>query len=130
MSPRIERIREALRKLGPCTVRQLCDETGMFEQDIGLLIRDSRKKNWPGTRIRKAGKTTSIKGARSWIYELSDEPDAVVAPVRDEPSRIKRLKYPGLTREEIIEKKQFEAMAKKIKPFRDPLLFITAGRAA
>lgn len=128
--PRIDRIRAALEKLGPSTVIAIANETGIAEQDVGLIIRDSRKKNWPGTRIRKADKIRIAGKSRSWLYELSDEPDAVVAPARTQPSRVKRIKYPGLTREEILDKKHAAALLAQIRPFRDPLLFLTAGRAA
>lgn len=128
--PRIERIRAALEKLGPSTVVAISNETGIPEQDVGLVIRDSRKKNWPGTRIRKADKIRTQGKSRSWLYELSDEPDAVVEPMRVQPSRLKRIKYPGLTREEIIDRKHADALLAQIRPFRDPMLFMTAGRAA
>lgn len=127
--PRFDRIKDALQKLGPSTVLAIANETGIPEQDVGQIIRDSRKKDWPGIRIRKAGKTNSERGERSWIYELSDEPDAVVEPVRNQPSRVKRIKNPGMTREEIAEMKRTKEALKQIKPFRDPLIWSLFGGA-
>lgn len=127
--PRIYRIRAALEKLGPSTVVALANETGIPEQDVGLLIRDSRKKNWPGTRIRKADKVRTAGKSRSWLYELSDEPDAEVPPVHFQPSREKRIKHPGMTREEIAEMKRNREALAQIKPFRDPLIWSLFGGA-
>ena len=117
-TPRLERIREVLRRLGPSTVRTISRETGICEEDIGNIIRNARKKEFPGPRFRKAGKTREGCERMSFIYELSDEPDATMFPIRSQPSRLKRIKNPGMTREEIVERNRLRELARQIKPFR------------
>jgi hypothetical protein len=127
---RIEKIRAALRKLGPSTTGAIARATGITEKEVGGLIRDARKKAYPGTRFRKAGKTREGCINMSWLYELSDEPDAVVSPVRFQPSRRKAIKHPGMTRQESEDKKRRAALLRQIKPFRDPFTEAFYGRAA
>ncbi|AET91063.1 hypothetical protein BYI23_B004560 [Burkholderia sp. YI23] len=116
--PRIERIRAALEKLGPSTVFAIANETGIDERAIGEIIRTARKKDFPGTRFRKAGKTREGCVNRSWLYEVSDEPDVIVAPARYQPSREKAVKHPGMTREEVADMKRRAELLRQMKPFR------------
>lgn len=128
--PRIDRIREALVSLGPATVRKISDETGIVDKDVALIIRTSRKQNWSGPRIRKAGKTKTGGCTRAWLYEVSEEPDEVVAPLRNQPSRQKRVKNPRKTSEQIADGKRLKKLSEQTKPFRDPMIWATAGRQA
>lgn len=130
LTPRIEKIRAALKTLGPSTVPAIASATGISEKEVGNLIRTARKKEFPGMRFRKAGKTRDGCINMSWIYELSDEPDVVVAPLRYQPSRRNSIKHPGLSREEIVEAKRRREILQSIKPFRDPMVWALFGGQA
>ncbi|SAL59407.1 hypothetical protein AWB71_03279 [Caballeronia peredens] len=117
-TPRLERIRNTLALIGPATVKTIAEKTGISEADVGDIIRTARKKNYPGDRFRKVGKTDGGCTKRSWLYEISDDPDTEVAPLRFQPSRQKAIKYPGMTREEIAEYKRLQAQMQEFKPFR------------
>lgn len=120
---RIEQILKLLQDHGPMSTDQLSELVGISHKAISFHILMYRKH---GNGIRISGYDMSSPTRKSRIYELGDEPD-LPFPVCIFPSRLKARKYPGMSRKEVDEAKRREAIADDIKPFRDPMLFLTAG---
>jgi hypothetical protein len=119
---RIDRIRAALKKRGPMTVIQISEVTGISPSNVAGLI--SAFRDDPGQKkgIRKSGKAPGDLGTFRYIFELSDESDA-----EDCARRPASKDQPKISREEMQERRYLRELAKRIQPFRDPMLFLTAG---
>jgi len=124
---RIDRIRSALKKHGPMTAKQISEIVGLPQADTSKLIVQFRANPGKKMRIRHFDKIQVDSVHRSWIYELSNEPDKDVLAIR---TRSINDTKPRLTREEIGEQRYLNELASKIQPFRDEMIFLTAGRAA
>lgn len=125
---RIDRIRAALKKHGPMTVIQISEKTGISRSNCTGVISEFRADPGRKMRIRKAGKKREGNTTLSYVFELSNEPDVHYEPPVP-PSVARKIKYPGMDREEVAHQKFLKALAAQIRPFRDPLVFLTAGRA-
>jgi len=125
---RIHDVFALIEERGPMTVEKMAEALGISETTMAEHINKFRKHQ-KGLRVVDYDRGCPTRKAR--IYGLGDEPDAVYPSARrNAPSVKKRIKYPGLNREEIAEAKRAKEALAQIKPFRDPLLFMTAGRAA
>jgi predicted transcriptional regulator len=129
LQTRLDRIRHCVAQHGPMTARQVADLIGLRQCEVSKIIRYARKNHSNGVRIRQAGKVRVGPDKLSWLYEMSDEPDAIVEPIRFEPSRQKRLKHPGISKAEDHDTKRLRQLSEQTKPFRDPMIFLTAGVA-
>lgn len=123
-SNRIRAILKALKELGPMTARQIGEVLGCGEKNIALHILTYRKEQ-KGIRVQGFDMSSATRKPR--IYAIGSGPDEPF-PQREYPSRIKRIKYPGMSRDEIRDLKALQAFAAEILPFRDEMLFRTAGR--
>lgn len=119
---RIDRIRAALKKHGPMTSKEISEKTGIDFQETCKLIANFRKSPSKKMMIRQVDKIRESCRRLSWIYELSNEPDVEVYGLS--PSS-----KPSLTREEKADLRRVKELASQIRPWRDPLVFLTAGRA-
>lgn len=112
---RIHQILDLIETRGPMTVEQIAEALGISETTANTHIHRFRKQQ-KGIRVIDFDKTCPTRKAR--IYGLGDEPDVVYPNPRRAPSAAKRIKYPGLTREEIAERKRAKEALANIKPFR------------
>lgn len=122
---RIDRVRAALKKHGPMTALQISEITGIKLKNVGGLISVYRKSPGRKMRIRKAGKTREGNTTLSFIFELSNEPDAVIVP----PTPKRAIPRPRALHDEMTDQKRIAFLAAQSVPFRDPMIFFTAGRA-
>lgn len=119
---RIDRIRAALKKHGPMTSKEISEKTGIRFDDTCKMIAEFRKNPGKKMMIRQVDKIRESCRRLSWVYELSNEPDIDIYAVRPTPK-------PRLTREEKADLRRCKELASQIRPWRDPLVFLTAGRA-
>jgi predicted transcriptional regulator len=112
---RINQILALIEERGPMTVEKIAEKLGISETTANTHIHRFRKHQ-KGLRVVDFDRTCPTRKAR--IYGLGDEPDVVYPNPRYTPSRVKNIKYPGLTREEIAEMKRAKEALANIKPFR------------
>lgn len=124
---RIQEIMALLEGRGPMTVVQIAAELGVSETTANTHIHTFRKLQ-KGIRVSGYVKTGPTKKHR--LYAIGDRPDMPYPNPRRAPSALARIKYPGLSREEIAERRRLKELAAQAKPFRDPMIFMTAGRPA
>lgn len=117
---RLGKVCKALESLGPMTAVQLSEITGLNAPNVREVITRAREKNVWNLRIRKIGLIREGKTSRSYVFELSNAPD-----VKNSPGVNKR-KVADIT-ERIREKRRIAQLAAQSQPFRDPMLFLTAG---
>ncbi len=128
MSGRIEQIIALLKARGPMTSRQIADEFGISDKRIDNHLRTFRQEK-KGIRITGYVQIGQTKPHR--LYGIGDAPDAPSPSPRRAPSAVKRLRRPAnMTHEEYVERKRLQHLAAQIQPFRDPMIFMTAGRQA
>lgn len=120
---RIDRIRALLKKNGPMTVMKISELTGISRSNVTGVIAEFRADPGRKMHIRKAGKIREGFTTLSYVYELSNAPDAVIEPV------VSKYLRPRPEHEAYMERKRIQELAAQSKPFRDPMLFFTAGRA-
>lgn len=123
---RIEEILVLLEARGPMTVVEMSEALGITEKTTNLHLHAFRKHQ-RGIRITGYQKVGPTKKHR--LYGIGEEPDVQYPNPRRSPSAVKRIKHPGLTREEIVERKRIRELSAQSKPFRDEMIFMTAGRA-
>jgi hypothetical protein len=104
------------------TAVQISESTGISYSNVAALISAFRENPGKAKGIRKSGKVFGEAGTFRYIFELSDEPDA-----EDCARKVAGKDMPKLTPEEAQERRHLRELAKQIKPFRDPMLFLTAG---
>jgi hypothetical protein len=124
-TPRIDRIRAALKRLGPMTVIQISEATRISPSNVAGLISQFRESPGRCVCIRKSGKVPGENGTFRYIFEVSNEPDA-----EDCARRSAEKGVPMLSREEMAERRQLKELAKRIQPFRDPMIWALFGEAA
>lgn len=122
------KIRAALKEHGPMTALQIATLIDISHAQVAKLIYQARCRPTGEIRIRLVGTVSEGFTRKSRLYELSNQPDAKVG-YTPPPSVVKKIKYPGLDQDEIQHLRQLKIAASKIIPFRDPLLFLTCGRA-
>lgn len=120
---RIDRIRALLKDNGPMTVLQISEATGISRSNCTGVIAEFRADPGRKMRIRKAGKIRESYTTLSYVYELSNEPDAVIPPVVSK----RAMQKPRVDHEALMERKRIAQLAAQSIPFRDPMLFMTAG---
>lgn len=122
---RIEQIRALLKANGPMTTLRISEETGISRSNVTGVIAEFRSNPGRKVRIRKAGRIRDGSGTTlSYVYELSNEPDATIPPTVS----LRERRAPRTDREELIDRKRVAQLAAESRPFRDPMLFFTAGR--
>lgn len=121
---RIEQIRTLLKENGPMTTLRISEETGISRSNVTGVIAEFRSNPGRKMRIRKAGKIHDGVGTTlSYVYELSNEPDVVIKPLVSK----RAMQKPRVDYEELVDRKRIAERAAESIPFRDPMLFMTAG---
>lgn len=123
----ISKIIAVLEEHGPMTAEKIAEKLDVTETTIHGHINTFRRQ-FKGVRIAGYDKASPTRKAR--LYGLGMAPDVAYPNPRRAPSVLKKIKYPGMTREEVAEMRHQKEMLRQIKPFRDPMLFMTAGRPA
>lgn len=121
---RIEEIKALLEERGPMTTDQIAKALGISEKSANVHLHTFRNKQ-RGIRVTGYEKVGPTKKHR--LYGIGDAPDVPYPNPRRSPSVVKRIKYPGLSREEIAERRRLKELAAQAKPFRDEMIFRTAG---
>jgi hypothetical protein len=122
---RIDDIKAALKKHGPMTTRQIGEKLGMNQNAVGYHIGIVRKYTG-GIRIHSFNMACPTKKER--VYELGTAKDYEFPHWHRPPSVLKKAKYPKLTPEERAFIQYLKSAAAQIQPFRDEMVFRTAGR--
>jgi hypothetical protein len=117
---RIEKIIHALVSQGRMTAKRASEVTGIDFREACKLITQHRKEHATPS-IRRCGKLREGNRRASNVYEVSDEIDADDSFIL--PSINAFIDIDELDRRRIAR------LAAQIKPFRDPMVFRTAGRA-
>lgn len=115
---RLGKVCVVLKSRGPMTAKQIAMHTRMTPTHVRDVIKASREANVKNTVVRCVGYVKEGKFALSRKYELSNLPDI---------AQVKRIQKRRFDREEDF--KRVAELKAQIQPFRDPMLFLTAGRA-
>ena len=112
---RIDQIKALLKERGPMTVFELAEALDLSDKAITnyIGIYRSREKG-----IRVVGFDVGARKRKTRYYALGDEPDEKPPAPKRPPSVVKRIKHPGLSREEVAERKRAQQALANIKPFR------------
>jgi predicted ArsR family transcriptional regulator len=127
---RFDDIKAVLQKKGPLTARQIGRELGMSCNAVTYHISRSRDMKEEIFRIHSYDMSSPTRKERR--YEIGSEPDAEFPHGHRAPSVLAKIKNPAKTREQIAEMEhqaKLRALAKKIKPFRDPFIAQFFGAA-
>jgi hypothetical protein len=119
-TPRMQQIIDAIYLSGQSTNVELAKLVGMSREQVCKMILEHKKKR-AKPNIRFCGKLRTSRTKLSKLYEISDEPDLhiVIESIEiyeDEDMLFEKERQERLAR-----------LSKLIKPFRDPMLFLTAG---
>lgn len=117
---RIHRIIQALQDCGPMTSRSIAEAAKVDYVETCKIITAHRARG-DAPHIRFCGKIRGGPTRLSKVYEISDAADAdesLILPSLDVEEEDR------CNREDFLHK-----LAAKIQPFRDPMVFLTAGRA-
>lgn len=117
---RIEKILEAIGQQGRLTVKKIAELTGIEFTEASKLVFLHRKRGGL-PNIRMCGRLREGATRLSKVYEISDEIDAddsLILPA------INVIEDP-----DVLDKRNLARLAARIQPFRDPMLFRTAGRS-
>lgn len=115
---RLGKVCVVLKARGPMTAKQIAMHTRLSSTNVRTVIKESREANVKNAVIRCVGYVKEGKFALSRQYELSNLPDI---------AQVKRIQKRRFDREE--DRKRIADLKAQIKPFRDEMLFLTAGRA-
>jgi predicted ArsR family transcriptional regulator len=125
----LDKIMDLLKERGPMTVREIGAELYMTQKVVTFHIGMFRKYR-KGIRIHSFDMSGRTRKERR--YELGDADDAKFPHGHRAPSQINKKRHPKKTLEEVNElahSARLRELSEKTKPFRDPLLFMTAGVA-
>lgn len=126
---RIDEIKRVLLLKSPLTAREIGAELRMTAKAVTYHITILRKYEH-SIRVHSYDMRSPTRKERR--YELGTEPDALFPHGHRPPSQLVRAKNPQMTREEFAEHElaaRVRMLAKQIKPFRDPMVFLTCGIA-
>lgn len=116
---RIEKIIQALITHGRMTSKGVSLSTGIEFTEACKLVTLHRKEH-ATPNIRRCGKLRESSRRMSSVYEISDEIDADESFVLPSINAVEDV--------DATEQKRLARLAAQIRPFRDPMVFLTAGR--
>lgn len=117
---RIEKILAAISQHGRLTAKKTSELTGIEFTEASKLVFLHRKHGGL-PNIRMCGRLREGATRLSKVYEISDELDAddsLILPAID-----------IIEDAEEVDRRNLARLAARIQPFRDPMVFRTAGRA-
>lgn len=122
---RIERIIQVLEEGGPMPAREVSTKSGVdYADTCKLILLHRQQAGYPNVRFcGKVREGTQGKNRLNKVYEVSDADD------EDESHVIPSINDIKITDEAAMRAAWIKRLAAKIRPFRDPMIFLTAGRA-
>lgn len=126
---RIDEIKAVLLKHGPMTLKEIGEKLDMTGKAVSFHVGNFRKYS-KGIRVHSFDMTSPTRKERR--FAIGTEPDARFPHKHRSPSALAKIKHPTKTRAELDEmqhEKLLKKLAAQTKAFRDPLIFMTAGRA-
>lgn len=126
LTTRIDKIRAVLKKNGPMTVMKISEQTGISRSNVTGVIAEFRGNPGRKMRIRKTGKIREGYTTLSYVYELSNEPDAVIEPVVNKRAALR----PRADHDAFMDRKRIEQLAAQSQPFRDPMIWALFGEGS